>query len=161
MSGRLYSYRGLCCTCRDCYFGGNYFWYYSRYLVSSNEVDCLSGNFAYFKVFISFSCKAWDYPITQDIENNAVTLSKALLGCKVFQGNPVQIVDLKRHHQMEYFLLSSFLSFFMQEIFFIQIKKFQVMYYLLTLGEMLMFMPTKNQRNGIIFHLYFTRKVLT
>lgn len=42
-----------------------------------------------------FHAKHGDYPITQGIENNAVTLSKALLGWKVFQGNPVQMVDLK------------------------------------------------------------------
>lgn len=36
-----------------------------------------------------------DYPITEGIENNAITLSKALLGWKIFQGNPAQMVDLK------------------------------------------------------------------
>ena len=36
-----------------------------------------------------------DYPITVGIENNAITLSKSLLGWKIFQGNPVQMIDLK------------------------------------------------------------------
>ena len=36
-----------------------------------------------------------DYPITEGIENNEITLSKALLGWKIYQGNPAQMVDLK------------------------------------------------------------------
>ena len=36
-----------------------------------------------------------DYPITEGIENNGITLSKALLGWKIFQGNPAQMVDIK------------------------------------------------------------------
>ena len=36
-----------------------------------------------------------DYPITEGIENNSITLSKALLGWKIFQGYPAQMVDLK------------------------------------------------------------------
>ncbi|MDA0848356.1 MAG: hypothetical protein O2827_01210 [Verrucomicrobia bacterium] len=40
-----------------------------------------------------FHTKYGDYPITKGEENNAITLSKALLGWKVFQGNPVQMVD--------------------------------------------------------------------
>ena len=42
-----------------------------------------------------FHAKYGDYPITEGAENNAITLSKALLGWKVFRGNPVQMVDLK------------------------------------------------------------------
>jgi len=42
-----------------------------------------------------FHTKYGDYPITKGEENNAITLSKALLGWKVFQGNPVQMVDRK------------------------------------------------------------------
>lgn len=40
-----------------------------------------------------FHTEFGDYPITEGEENNAVTLSKALLGWKVFQGNPVRMVD--------------------------------------------------------------------
>ena len=36
-----------------------------------------------------------DYPITEGIEKNSITLSKSLLGWKVFNGNPPQMVDLK------------------------------------------------------------------
>lgn len=42
-----------------------------------------------------FHASYGDYPITVGIENNAITLSKALLGWKIFQGNPAQMVDLK------------------------------------------------------------------
>lgn len=34
-----------------------------------------------------------DYPITAEPEDNAITLSKALLGWKVFQGQPLKFVD--------------------------------------------------------------------
>ena len=36
-----------------------------------------------------------DYPITEGLENNAITLSKSLLGWKTFQGNPAQMIDLE------------------------------------------------------------------
>lgn len=42
-----------------------------------------------------FHAKYGDYPITEGAEKNSITLSKALLGWKVFRGNPVQMVDLK------------------------------------------------------------------
>ena len=40
-----------------------------------------------------FYAEYGDYPITEGEENNAVTLSKALLGWKVFRGNPTRMVD--------------------------------------------------------------------
>ena len=43
---------------------------------------------------LSFHATHGDYPITEGIENNAITLSKALLGWKIFQGNPAKMVDL-------------------------------------------------------------------
>ena len=42
-----------------------------------------------------FHASYGDYPITAGIENNAITLSKALLGWKIFQGNPARMVDLE------------------------------------------------------------------
>ena len=36
-----------------------------------------------------------DYPITEGAENNSITLSKALLGWKIFQATPPKMVDLK------------------------------------------------------------------
>lgn len=40
-----------------------------------------------------FYAEHGDYPITEGKENNEVTLSKSLLGWKVFQGTPVKLVD--------------------------------------------------------------------
>lgn len=42
-----------------------------------------------------FQAKYGDYPITEGIEKNSITLSKALLGWKIFDGNPPRMVDLK------------------------------------------------------------------
>jgi type II secretory pathway pseudopilin PulG len=36
-----------------------------------------------------------DYPITEGIEDNAITLSKALLGWKIFQGKSDKMVDFR------------------------------------------------------------------
>ena len=43
-----------------------------------------------------FNQKYGDYPWTEGIEKNSITLSKALLGWKVFDGDPIKMVDLKK-----------------------------------------------------------------
>jgi prepilin-type N-terminal cleavage/methylation domain-containing protein len=40
-----------------------------------------------------FHAEYGDYPITEDEENNAITLSKALLGWKIFEGRPAKFID--------------------------------------------------------------------
>ena len=40
-----------------------------------------------------FYAEHGDYPITQGEENNAITLSKALLGWKVFHGDSLKMID--------------------------------------------------------------------
>ena len=47
------------------------------------------------KSLFRFHTSFGDFPVTEGIENNSITLSKALLGWKIFQGNPAQMVDLK------------------------------------------------------------------
>ena len=42
----------------------------------------------------SFYSKYGDYPVTEGVEKNAITLSKSLLGWKIFKGNPPKMIDL-------------------------------------------------------------------
>ncbi|MFL2847776.1 MAG: type II secretion system protein [Coraliomargaritaceae bacterium] len=40
-----------------------------------------------------FHTEYGDYPTTEDGESNAITLSKALLGWKIFEGRPAKLID--------------------------------------------------------------------